>query len=60
MKIPKGKLKYNGESGDGKRAFIRHTGSETLGIEIDTDDVNHDEVKPMIKELIRRWNSFEK
>lgn len=63
MKIPNGKLKYDGNSGDDKRLFIVHQsndGYEDLRIEIDNDDVDHKYVKIMAKELIRRWNSFEK
>lgn len=63
MKIPKGKLKYDGETGDGKVAFIVHTANDScndLRIEVDIDDVNSEYANRMMKELIRRWNSFEK
>lgn len=57
-KIPKGKLKHDGDSGDGKRQFVVHTGTENFRLEVDTDDVDSAEAKRMMKELIRRWNSY--
>lgn len=62
MKIPKGKLKADGSTGDGKAMFIVHAGNngyEDLRIEVDTDDCDRTHAKRMAKELIRRWNSFE-
>lgn len=63
MKIPKGKLKFDGETGDGKAMFIVHSSNDgyyDLRIEIDTDDVNSRFAKRMARELVRRWNSAEK
>lgn len=63
MKIPKGKLKPDGDSGDGKRMFIVGTfndGSHDLRIEIDTDDCDGDFARACAKELIKRWNAGEK
>lgn len=57
--IPKGKLVDDGDSGDNKRHFIVHNNAD-FRIEIDTDDCDRQEALRMSKELIRRWNSFEK
>lgn len=61
--IPKGKLKLDGESGDNKRAFVIHSANDgymDLRIEVDTDDCDRAYATAMMREMIRRWNSFEK
>lgn len=59
MKIPHGKLKYGGQSSDGKRAYVNHEDAD-FRIDVDTDDTDEKLAIAMTKELIRRWNSFEK
>lgn len=50
-------------AGDGKRMFIglkNNDGWQDLRIEVDTDDVDSGFARKAARELIRRWNSFEK
>lgn len=53
-------LKWDGESGDGKRAYVvakENDGWKDLRIEVDTDDCNKKYAKKMMKEVMRRCNA---
>ncbi len=52
-------LKWDGDSGDGKRAFVvakENDGWRDLRIEIDTDDCDPDHAKAMMQVVIDRCN----
>jgi len=52
-------LKWDGETGDGKRAFViaeENDGWKDLRIEIDTDDCDGENAKAMMQEVIDRCN----
>lgn len=56
-------LKWDGESGDGKCAFVvgkDQSGEEVLRIEVDTDDCDSNHAKKMMNEVIRRCNNANK
>lgn len=56
-------LKWDGESGDGKRAFVvakENDGFQDLRIEVDTDDCDGEHAKKMMSEVIRRCNAANK
>ena len=53
-------LKWDGEAGDGKRAFVvaeENDGWQDLRIEVDTDDCDGKHAKAMMEEVIRRCNA---
>lgn len=55
-----GKLKCDGDTGDGKRTFVvddRGDGWKDIRIEIDTDDCDSKHAKAFKKALIKLWNS---
>lgn len=57
----KGKLKNDGDTGDGKCMFIsweNNDGYQDFRIEVNTDDCDKMFAKKMAEELIRRWNSY--
>lgn len=52
-------LKWEGESGDGKRAFVvadQNDGWRDLRIEVDTDDCDSDAARAIMQEVIDRCN----
>lgn len=54
-----GKLKDDGNTGDGKRTFViddRNDGWKDIRIEIDTDDCDSAHAKAFKKALIKLWN----
>jgi len=55
-------LKWDGKSGDGKRAFVvaeQNDGWQDLRIEVDTDDCDSKHAKAMMQEVINRCNAAE-
>jgi hypothetical protein len=53
-------LKWAGDSGDGKRAFVvanENDGWKDLRIEVDTDDCDRKHAKEMMGEVIKRCNA---
>lgn len=55
-------LHWDGESGDGKRAFVlakENDGWSDLRIEVDTDDCDSDHAKAAMQVVIDRCNSHE-
>lgn len=55
-----GKLKDDGDSGDGKRTFVvddKGDGWTAVRIEIDTDDCDSEHAKAFKAALIELWNS---
>ena len=53
-------LKWDGETGDGKRAFVvaeENDGYKDLRIEVDTDDCDGKHAKKLMKEVMRRCNA---
>ena len=53
-------LKWDGEAGDGKRAFVvaeENDGFRDLRIEVDTDDCDSKHAKKMMQEVIDRCNA---
>ncbi len=58
-----GRIKTDGDSGDGKRQFVVgefNDGFHDLRIVVVSDDCVSKFAKQCVKELILRWNSFEK
>jgi hypothetical protein len=52
-------LKWNGDSGDGKRSFVvaeENDGWKDLRIEVDTDDCDSEYAKKTMQEVINRCN----
>lgn len=52
-------LKWDGASGDGKRAFVvakENDGWKDLRIEVDTDDCDGEHARKMMQEVINRCN----
>lgn len=52
-------LKWDGATGDGKRAFVvaeENDGWKDLRIEVDTDDCDGEHAKKMMQEVIDRCN----
>lgn len=60
MKPIKLTLKWDGDSGDHKRAFVvaeENDGWKDLRIEVDTDDCDSQHAKAMMQEVIDRCNA---
>ena len=56
-------LKWEGETGDGKRVFVvaaENDGWRDLRIEVDTDDCDSEHAKAMMQEVIDRCNAANK
>lgn len=56
-------LKWDGESGDGKRAFVvakENDGYQDVRIELDTDDCDKKHARKVMNEIIRRCNRANK
>ncbi len=56
-------LKWDGESGDGKCAYVvakENDGWQDLRIEVDTDDCDGEHAKAMMQEVIDRCNRANK
>ena len=52
-------LKWDGDSGDGKRAFVvakENDGWKDLRLELDTDDCDGEHAKKIMREIMRRVN----
>jgi hypothetical protein len=59
-KILTGKLKLDGDSGDGKRQFVvanNNNGWEDLRIEVDTDDCDSKYAKAFMNHIIKVVNA---